>query len=226
MKDLSLQDISQKCTTEGRSLIERLIEGNKRFIGGFQSRFHQNRETLLEVCNNQDPEIIVVTCSDSRNDPAIIFDLGIGDIFEIETAGGIVLSKQQQELNSPSLQLASIEYMVKHWMEIERPGLLLVLGHTNCGAIKVALEENIQKDLSPSLESLIDSVRANLDKVADVCLEQRSRLATIDNSRAILSSIIEYSPLIAKAIERNLLSYTTALFDLETGIVEFPDLIN
>ncbi len=211
-------------TAAGKALIHQMVEGNERFIGDCPKHKHQDRKTLSQLTDHQDPEIVVVTCSDSRNDPATIFDMGIGDIFRIKTAGGIVLSEEQRATDASSIQLGSIEFMVSHWLKVKHPGLLLVLGHTNCGAVQAALNSrDDEAQASPHLQSLVSSVRNNLPEQVYADPGKDACNAVQCNSHAVLQSIIEHSEIVKSAIEQELLSYTTALFHLDAGRVEFPE---
>jgi len=109
----------------GKEALEKLIEGNRRYIAGECQGEGRHEERRAETVCGQDPFAIVLGCSDSRVPPEIIFDSGIGDLFVIRVAGEV----------AGEFALGSIEYAALH---LGTP-LLLVLGHTNCGAITAAV---------------------------------------------------------------------------------------
>lgn len=106
--------------------LKALIDGNQRFVNGKSNHPHQTLKRIHETENGQHPFAVVVTCSDSRVSPEILFDEGIGDLFVIRTAGNLM----------GDLELGSIEYAVEHLGAT----LVVVLGHTECGAVKAFVE--------------------------------------------------------------------------------------
>src|SRR5215475_12728771 len=131
-----------------REALERLREGNRRFVSGVQ-----NQDTLAsqtrrnELVEGQAPFAVILGCSDSRVPVEIVFDQGLGDLFVIRVAGNIVASSQ----------VGSVEFAA------ERFGtrLVVVLGHSKCGAIKATLEELQQpaERQSRNLKSIVDLIR-------------------------------------------------------------------
>lgn len=121
------------------SPLEKLTEGNQRFINHKSIKPHQDEIYLNSIENQQNPFAVIVSCSDSRVSPSLIFDQGFGDLFIIRNAGNLV----------NNLELGSIEYAVNH-LNVE---LIVVLGHTNCGAMQAFMkhphyhEQNHIKDI-------------------------------------------------------------------------------
>lgn len=107
--------------------IEKLIAGNQRFLDEKSIHPHQNKKSILENQNGQHPFAVVVTCSDSRVSPEILFDQGIGDLFVIRNAGNLI----------SDIDMGSIEYAVEH-LDTK---LIVVLGHTECGAVKAYVSD-------------------------------------------------------------------------------------
>ena len=105
--------------------LQTLLDGNKRFVAGQARHPNQSSERLAEVTRGQRPIAIVVSCSDSRIPPEIVFDQGLGDIFVVRTAGHVL----------DDAALASIEYAAEH---LHVP-LAVALGHQDCGAVKAAV---------------------------------------------------------------------------------------
>lgn len=102
--------------------LEKLVAGNQRFLDEKTIHPHQNKNSVLKNQNGQHPFAVIVTCSDSRVAPEILFDQGIGDLFVIRNAGNLI----------SDIDMGSIEYAVEH-LDAK---LIVVLGHTECGAIK------------------------------------------------------------------------------------------
>ncbi len=111
---------------DARSALLELQAGNRRYAAGKATRPRQSPERRGEVAKHQEPLAVVIGCSDSRVPPEIIFDCGLGDLFVIRTAGHVI----------DEIVLASVEYGV----EVLDIPLVLVLGHTNCGAVRAAVE--------------------------------------------------------------------------------------
>ena len=107
--------------------LEQLTVGNERFLNGRSAHPHQNKKTVLANQDGQKPFAVVITCSDSRVSPEIVFDQGIGDLFIIRNAGNLI----------SDIDMGSIEYAVDH-LDTK---LIVVLGHTECGAIKAYIND-------------------------------------------------------------------------------------
>jgi carbonic anhydrase len=118
---------------ENKTPIEQLISGNQRFINEKSIHPHQDKKTVLKNQNEQHPFAVVLTCSDSRVSPEVLFDQGLGDLFVIRNAGNLI----------SDIDMGSIEYAVEH-LDVK---LIVVLGHTECGAIKayIADKDNLYK---------------------------------------------------------------------------------
>ncbi len=124
-------------TSKKQEPVERLMSGNERFLNEKSIHPHQNKKTILANQNGQHPFAVVLTCSDSRVSPEIIFDQGIGDLFIIRNAGNLI----------SNIDMGSIEYAVEHL----NVSTVIVLGHTECGAITAYVSDttnNYKKHLS------------------------------------------------------------------------------
>jgi len=198
-----------------RALI-RLRDGNKRFVSGEVSRDlsfdHRNREELLA---GQSPFAIVLGCSDSRVPAELVFDQGFGDLFVIRVAGNIV---------APS-QLGSIEFAA------ERFGvrLVVVLGHSHCGAVQAALEELERPTESPSpnlgfvVGSLLPGAEAAVAKAGCEDREALVSCAVRENIRRSAEHLRRGSAVLEQLIRDNGLLVVGAEYSLETGVVDFFD---
>jgi len=201
---------------KAREALERLKEGNARFVSGMQ-----RRETLFshvrraELTTGQDPFAIILGCSDSRVPAEIVFDHGLGDFFVIRVAGNIV---------APS-QVGSVEFAA------ERFGtrLVVVLGHSQCGAILATLDELKQPRAKQSrnLSSIVDRVRPSVEGLLNTDLARDTdslvRLAVRANVSASANHLRHGSEILEKLIQNEGLRVVGAEYSLETGAVEFFD---
>lgn len=196
--------------------LERLREGNRRFASNVRSldalTSHARRNALAA---GQAPFAIILGCSDSRVPAEIVFDQGLGDLFVIRVAGNIV---------APS-QIGSVEFAA------ERFGtkLVVVLGHTGCGAIYATLEElrRPTESHSPNLRSIVDRVRPSVEALFegdappdDITLEHRAVRANI---RASANQLRHGSQILERLIDYEGLRVVGAEYSLDTGEVDFLD---
>lgn len=195
--------------------LERLREGNKRFASGVRSLDAMLSHTRrADLATNQSPFAIVLGCSDSRAPAEIIFDQGLGDLFVIRVAGNIV---------APS-QVGSVEFAA------ERFGtpLVVVLGHTQCGAIQATLEVMGNRgSSSPNILSIVQRIRPSVETLLATDLRNDpGRLykeAVRANVRASADHLRHGSALLEKLILEGRLLVVGAEYSLESGEVEFFD---
>lgn len=192
----------------------RLLEGNRRFVSGIQndgSRINQNRRKELLV--GQEPFAIILGCSDSRVPAEIIFDQGLGDLFVIRVAGNIA---------TPSV-VGSVEFAV----EAFGTRLVVVLGHTDCGAVSVALTELARpnENFSPNLQVIVDSIQPAVFELIETEGRQDQetlvRQAVRENIRASVRQLSRGSRILEELIAEGGLAVVGAEYSLETGEVEF-----
>jgi carbonic anhydrase len=196
--------------------LQRLRDGNARFVAGEGTRDlaleHARRRKLVA---DQAPFAIVLGCSDSRVPAEIVFDQGLGDLFVIRVAGNIV---------APS-QVGSIEFAA------ERFGvrLVVVLGHSQCGAVQAALEEfrRPSAERSPNLGFIVRSILPGVESaVAEAGAGDSGTLmdcAVRENIRASARHLRQGSEILEQLIEDTGLLVVGAEYSLETGVVEFFD---
>jgi carbonic anhydrase len=196
--------------------IDRLREGNRRFaLADPSPDTSTSPARRRELAAGQAPFAIILGCSDSRVPAEIVFDQGLGDLFVIRVAGNIV---------APS-QVGSVEFAV------ERFGtrLVVVLGHSKCGAILATLEElrRPSADRSPNLRSIVDRIRPSVEAL--VATEQGPhsealvRQAVRSNILASANHLRHGSEILEQLIQKDGLLVVGAEYSLETGIVEFFD---
>jgi carbonic anhydrase len=202
--------------TSAREALERLRDGNRRFASGLGSldtlATHTRRADLL---GGQRPFAIILGCSDSRVPAEIVFDQGIGDLFVIRVAGNVV---------APS-QVGSVEFAAAKF----GTPLVVVLGHSRCGAIEATLEELQQPagTRSRNLRSIVNRVRPSVESLLATELrydpDALVREAVTANVRASVDHLRHGSEILEELISTSGLRIVGAEYSLETGLVEFHD---
>jgi carbonic anhydrase len=198
--------------------LTRLIEGNRRFVANESSQsplLTASRRAALAA--GQEPFAIILGCSDSRVPAELIFDLGFGDLFVIRVAGNIV---------APS-QVGSVEFAAARY----GTPLVVVLGHSQCGAILATMEEVLGQATSQSrnLRSIVDRVRPSVETLLSGRDERRSDMDSLvsnavrANVRASVNHLRHGSELLEGLIEKNGLRVVGAEYSLESGKVTFFD---
>jgi len=196
-----------------RAALDRLREGNHRFVlearGGEQNSESRRRA----LAYGQEPFAIILGCSDSRVPAEIVFDQGLGDLFVIRVAGNIV---------APS-QVGSVEFAAARF----GTRLVVVLGHSNCGAITATLEElgRPSHDQSRNLRAIVDRVRPSVEGLLGAGLDQATLVeqAVRANIRASANHLRHGSEVLEQLIQHNELLVVGAEYSLETGLVDFFD---
>jgi carbonic anhydrase len=196
--------------------LERLREGNRRFASGASAVDGLSScARRAELVTGQKPSAIVLGCSDSRVPAEIVFDQGLGDLFVIRVAGNVV---------APS-QIGSVEFAA------ERFGtrLVVVLGHSQCGAVLATLEELRRPGETPSrnLRSIVDRVRPSVEGLLATSLagdrEALVREAVRANVRASVNQLRHGSEVLERLIEHDGLVVVGAEYSLESGLVDVFD---
>ena len=199
-----------------KEALERLKEGNQRFVSGVRSI-----DTIIKqvhrasFVDDHAPFAIILGCSDSRVPAEIVFDQGLGDLFVIRVAGNIV---------APS-QIGSVEFAVERF----NVPLVVVLGHTGCGAVIATIDEleNPSDKKSLNLLSIVNRIRPTIEPLFETELsEYPDRLlesAIRANIRAATNHLRHGSQLVEQLIEKNRLTIVGAEYSLETGKVDFFD---
>jgi carbonic anhydrase len=193
--------------------LEQLREGNRRFVSNRTVGSNPIERAVL--VSGQEPFAIVLGCSDSRAPAEVVFDQGLGDLFVIRVAGNIV---------APS-QVGSVEFAA------ERFGtrLVVVMGHSSCGAIEAALEALERKEgpTSRNLMSIVDRVRSSIESLVSTELARDParlrREATRANVRASADHLRHSSEIIERLIANDGLLVVGTELDLTTGEVSFFD---
>lgn len=194
--------------------LERLKAGNERFVADrCSSNAVTNSERRHDTVERQDPIAIILGCSDSRVPAEIVFDQGLGDLFVIRVAGNVV---------APS-QVGSIEFAV------ERFGtqLVVVLGHSHCGAVTATLEQlqHPRELRSANLYSLVDRIRPSVETLLETDLRDQPEallhFSVRANIRTAVNQLRRGSPILERLVNDDRLMVVGASYSLETGCVEF-----
>ncbi len=190
--------------------VEALKEGNKRFVEGVSSHWHSNMSYVKSLdVDGQKPFATVIACSDSRVPVELLFDQGFGDLFVIRTAGNSLID---------NVTLGSVDYAINHL----KSKVVVVLGHTNCGAITSIV--NMGGDHSHAVEN--DSeVEELLENIASYIPQHKGShkdldQAIIDNV-AIQKEQVVSREHIQKLISNKELDVVSAIYHLDSGVVEF-----
>jgi carbonic anhydrase len=197
--------------TDGKQQLDKLIQGNERFASGTpthpNSGFMRRRETAL---NGQFPIAATLACADSRVPIEMIFDQGIGDIFSVKTAGNII-----DDVSLGSLELGVYKFEIP---------LLLVLGHTDCGAIKLAVDANrLSGKMSEIIHRILPVVEQVTSENPDIDKDELVNKVTEENVRSVIKEISEKSEIISERVELGTLIIKGGVLDLESGEVEWLD---
>ncbi len=191
------KDIPQRALKE----LNKLLNGNKNFVNSTPTAKNMSIETLRKYAFHQEPYAVILSCSDSRVVPEIIFDCGIGELFVVRVAG----------ITAGDNVIESIEYAV---VKLKVP-LLILLGHDDCGVMKYAKEH--YPDLSGNFQSILKCVYPVLDKEEDItCHNYFARQHTI----WVEETLMNKSKIIREAVESKQLYIAKCHFDHSTGLVE------
>ncbi|HEY5691006.1 MAG TPA: carbonic anhydrase family protein [Cyclobacteriaceae bacterium] len=190
--------------------IELLKKGNERFVNNLR----MNRNLLQQVnetSDGQHPFAVILSCIDSRTSAELIFDQGLGDVFSVRIAGNV----QNEDI------LGSMEFSCK----VAGAKIVVVLGHTKCGAIKGACD-NVQMG---NLSILLSKMKPALDAEKTVAQNRNANNPEFVEKVAVLNvrntkqEILENSPILKEMIEKDEIAMIGAMYDVTTGVVEFYD---
>jgi carbonic anhydrase len=182
---------------------ESLIAGNRRFVEG-EPQERELVERREELAQGQHPQVIVLTCSDSRLCPELIFDRNLGDLFVIRTAGNI----------ADRVALGSIEYAAEHL----HARVLVVLGHEKCGAVAAAASGKLMP--TPNLAAIVNQIAPALTGIkAPAGSDQRATLGVAANVQQSARDILKRSPVLRKEVAHGKLAIVKAVYRLKSGEV-------
>ena len=188
--------------------LQRLRDGNYRFAHSEENNLQSvNQARRAELVDGQSPFAVIVACSDSRVPVELLFDQGLGDLFVIRVAGNIVAPSQIGSVEFAAAQLGT--------------KLVVVLGHSNCGAVEATLKElsKQQETRSPNLQSIVNRIRPAVELLDNPSLHT----AVVANVRNSVERLRGRSKLLKALIESGELTVVGAEYSIESGVVEFFD---
>ncbi len=205
MKTLSIEE--RKNLTSDKAL-EILLKGNERFINNRRTN-KDHLKILSEFSEEQKPFAFILSCIDSRVPIEIIFDQGIGDLFSARVVGNII----NEDI------IASAEFAIK----IVKVKLIMILGHTNCGAMSACIN-NMKEGYLKNLVEKIEPVYLNYQKEIDKSENPKNKLAEY-NVLHVMESFLKSSSIIRKFIENKEIKIVAGMYDLKTGKVSVLKII-
>jgi carbonic anhydrase len=188
--------------------LEILQAGNERFVSGHPIHPDETLERIRELKKGQHPFAVVVSCSDSRVPPELIFDQGLGDIFSIRTAGNVI----------GDYELASVEYAVEHL----GARLVVVLGHEDCGAVKAYLEDTSNVHTPGHIKSLVEYIRQE-EEERQLPPHERNNpaFAVKANVQHGVHYLEQSMPVLKPMADKGAITVMGGLYDLDNGKVSF-----
>ncbi len=202
--------------------LQLLKEGNQRFITDNFEEVNSSTTRVHQLADGQNPFVTVFGCSDSRNTPSIIFNRGVGDIFETRTAGETLYNNIINNTDISKQTIESIEYAIQ---ELKCP-LIVILGHTNCGAVKASYDyfnnpanpvpANSDTTYSTLYNSLYNAY-SKLDKNTNTPYDDMTIFQTEDVSQYLF----DHSQIIKNSVNEGKAMIVRAIYDVETGKVTF-----
>jgi carbonic anhydrase len=188
--------------------LELLKAGNERFEKNALMEVDLSSEKREKLTNAQSPFAVIVTCSDSRVPPELIFNQGLGDLFVVRVAGNVI----------DKIELGSVEYAVKH---LKTP-LIVVMGHENCGAVEAAVDANGKKQHG-NIGAIINKIEPSVKKVKAKDLLGKEFVESVTNENINNSSreLKESSEVIKEALENGKIKIVEAKYMLGSGKVQW-----
>ena len=197
----------EKTAADNQSPIDKLKNGNKQFVGGHPVHPDETLNRIRELKKGQKPFAVVISCSDSRLPPELIFDQGLGNIFSIRTAGNVI----------GDYELGCIEYAVEHL----HCNLVVVMGHENCGAIQAYAAAGHEKH-DDHIQKLVDYIAAEEEEQAipDTLRSDIDVLVKANVAHGV-SLLKSSEPVLKPLVDKNEIKVIGAYYDLDNGEVVF-----
>jgi carbonic anhydrase len=181
---------------------KKLLDGNKRYVDANLTHPDQTVQRRIDIAKAQHPFAAIVSCSDSRVPPEIIFDQGLGDLFVIRLAGNIL----------DVAALGSLEYAVEH-LGVK---YIMVLGHERCGAVEATVKGG---EAPGHIGSLVKAIKPAVDKVKNKPGDLVDN-AVIANVERVVQKLKSSAPILKELVEKGELTITGARYDLDDGKVK------
>jgi len=186
--------------------VSKLKEGNGRYTSGNLQHPGQTTERRAELTKDQHPFAVILSCSDSRVPPEIVFDQGLGDLFVVRVAGNVI----------DDHGLGSIEYAVDHL----GARLIVVLGHQSCGAVKAAKETIAAKGkASGHIQSLVTAIRPVVEATAKDDLDTTVKA----NVKHVVQALRSSTPILKAKVDSGEVQVIGGYYSLDTGAVSLLD---
>jgi carbonic anhydrase len=186
--------------------VSKLKEGNGRYTSGNLQHPGQTTERRAELAKDQHPFAVILSCSDSRVPPEIVFDQGLGDLFVVRVAGNVI----------DDHGLGSIEYAVDHL----GARLIVVLGHQSCGAVKAAKETIAAKGKAPGhIQSLVTAIKPVVEATAKDDLETTVKA----NVKHVVQALRSSTPILKAKVDSGEVQVIGGYYSLDTGAVSLLD---
>lgn len=199
---------SQPVGKPPREALDMLRQGNQRFVDNKMMAPRRDDKTRSELAGAQNPFAIVLSCSDSRVPPEVVFDQGLGDVFVVRTAGHVL---------DPG-PIASIEYALEHL----GARLIVVLGHESCGAVKAALTTPSGRSAgSVDLDRLVGKIKPYLSSFRPLSADKLMRGPVKANTAGVARELMKKSMIVREKLQHQEISLVTAIYGLSSGQVEF-----
>lgn len=194
----------------GDESLQKLLDGNKRYVDGIFTTKDVGYSRRQALGKGQKPFAVVLTCSDSRVPPEILFDQGLGDIFVIRVAGNVV----------EPIELGSIEYGAEH---LNSP-LIFILGHTKCGAVSASIEATgaPEGNIGAIVKKILPAVEAAKKKGGTP--DQMLETAIHENMKNVYNDLITKSTIISHLVHEGKVKIVAGEYNIETGKVAMIDL--
>ncbi len=190
------------------TVLTQLLEGNRRFMGGELAHPRRRPEDFVPLAEGQAPLTAIVCCADSRVAPELIFDQGVGDLFVIRVAGNVITGAGDPVKGS--IEYAVAELGVR---------LILVLGHSQCGAVKAAIKHIDAKDTLPgSISGLVDLIRPAVTAVKGQPGDILDNAIKANVERGV-ERLKRLEPILAGSVKKGTLKVVGAVYDLHSGKV-------
>ena len=197
----------------------KLLDGNKQFVENKLTNYSRcDTAVRAALANSQKPYAIVLSCSDSRVPPEIIFDKALGEIFVVRVAGNI----------PDPVVLGSIEYAAEHLGS----QLIMVLGHERCGAVKATVESKGKSTGSKNIDAIVKTVATSVNAASKNCAACRGNAKCAENktgefveclvdanAKRVAASLTERSPILKHLAEEKKIKIVAAKYDLDDGLV-------
>lgn len=195
---------------EPAQALQWLKNGNTRFLKGSLRKDGMKKTDVERLATGQKPHSIVLSCSDSRVPPELVFDQKLGELFVVRTAGEVI---------EPTA-IASIEYAVEHLGSRN----IVVMGHTNCGAVKAAMSTFGGKDAgSANLNKLVADIHPRIQQFEKKTPSKDFQNESWANAKGVAADLLSRSAILAEKVKSGEVKITPALYHLDAGKVDFEN---